>query len=610
MIALAFYLLKVLACSGVLFLYYFCFLRNRVFHQWNRFYLLAAVFISLLLPLIQFEIFYNDEHNGAMQLILIGQSADNYLQEIVITHEKSMAWENLVSLFYGCVSAFLLLSLFYSLHKIYSIIRSHTINFLHNIKFVDTAEKGAPFSFLDYIFWNREIPLHSETGQQIFQHELVHVQEKHTFDKLLMEVVIALFWCNPFFWLIRKELKYIHEFIADKIAVGEAGTEAFAAMVLQTTFPQQYRSIINPFFQTSIKRRIAMLTKQNNLKLAYAARIVALPLVALTCFAFTVRTSSPGSDAKQIASIVIVGDTPVNNEKQLILDTIPNQGKQIKAIDVRKKEDKKINELTITYVDGSSEKLTENEARQRGLLNNSSTKDQQDGKSTGIVLRGENLSSKDTAAQPLYILDGKEILKNEMNRLNPNNIQSVNVLKGESASKKYGDKGKYGVVEIITKEKDGTSANDLQIKAKGDRVQLKTSDASIEAHEITVVGYRRDKVEGNDVVFEKTEFNASIDSDTWREFLEKASKPILADLDKKGVPGGKYTVQVRFVVEKDGSLSSMSIVKEPGFGLGDKVLEIMKHAPKWKPAIQNQRVVRSYHTQPITFVVEGKPANT
>ncbi|RYZ61539.1 MAG: hypothetical protein EOO14_04770 [Chitinophagaceae bacterium] len=600
MTTLILYLLKVVLCSGMLFLYYYLFLRNRIFHQWNRFYLLAAVFISLLLPFVQFELFYPDEQNGAFQLILIGQSADNYLQEIVITNKETIGWETWVSLFYASVSFFLLLSLFYSLHKIYSIIRSHTVNLLHNIKFINTTVKGAPFSFLDYIFWNREIPLHSETGQQIFQHELVHVQEKHTFDKLLMEMVIALFWCNPFFWLIRKELKYIHEFIADRKAVGEAGTEAFAAMVLQTTYPQQYQSIINPFFQKSIKRRIAMLTKQNNPKLAYAARIVALPLVALTCFAFTVRTNTPEKNEKRITSILISPASPQLTGNIIPQDTIPKPGKEIKAIDVRKKENKKINELTITYADGSSEKLTEMEAMQRGLINNDATKNKQGGKNAGIVMRGTNASSNDTAAQPLYILDGKEITNSEMNRVNPNNIASINVLKGESATAIYGDKGKNGVVEITSKNND--ASDEMKIKAKGDRVQLKAGDSSIEAKEITVVGYRKERTEGQNGVFEKAEFAASVDQEEWRSFLEKHTRPIINEMGKKA-SSGRYTVNVRFIVEKNGSISDVKVLNDPAYGLPPKVLDMMKHAPKWKPAIQNERVVRSYHTQPITFVI-------
>jgi hypothetical protein len=72
----------------------------------------------------------------------------------------------------------------------------------------------------------------------------------------------------------------------------------------------------------------------------------------------------------------------------------------------------------------------------------------------------ENLKEKkatfnDTPSEnkPLYILEGKEITKKDLNKIDTNNIKSVNVLKGESAINKYGKKGENGVVEIIMKNK-------------------------------------------------------------------------------------------------------------------------------------------------------------
>ncbi len=54
--------------------------------------------------------------------------------------------------------------------------------------------------------------------------------------------------------------------------------------------------------------------------------------------------------------------------------------------------------------------------------------------------------------EPIYILNGKAISKDEMNKINPSSIESINVLKGEKAIAKYGKKGKKGVVEIILKQ--------------------------------------------------------------------------------------------------------------------------------------------------------------
>ena len=54
---------------------------------------------------------------------------------------------------------------------------------------------------------------------------------------------------------------------------------------------------------------------------------------------------------------------------------------------------------------------------------------------------------------PLYILNGKEISKEEMDAIKPDSIEKVEVLKGDSATKKYGEKGENGVILITTKDK-------------------------------------------------------------------------------------------------------------------------------------------------------------
>jgi TonB-dependent SusC/RagA subfamily outer membrane receptor len=64
----------------------------------------------------------------------------------------------------------------------------------------------------------------------------------------------------------------------------------------------------------------------------------------------------------------------------------------------------------------------------------------------------KNNGLKKAPSLPLAILDGKEVSEQEINAVSPDKIQSINVLKGEAAIKKYGEKGKNGVIEITTKK--------------------------------------------------------------------------------------------------------------------------------------------------------------
>ena len=167
MTAIAYYLLKVFICSGILFLYYHLALKNKVFHQWNRFYLLAAVILSLSLPLLQFTIDHplKYEQNNTVDFILFMQSTDNSLEQFTVASSTSISSDQWIMLAYSCFCALLLVSFLMSVTKILKLIKSHPIQLIDDIKFINTKEPEAPFSFLRYIFWNDNISLESETGK-------------------------------------------------------------------------------------------------------------------------------------------------------------------------------------------------------------------------------------------------------------------------------------------------------------------------------------------------------------------------------------------------------------------------------------------------------------
>ena len=77
--------------------------------------------------------------------------------------------------------------------------------------------------------------LHSDNGNRMLTHELTHINEHHSVDKIFTEVLICVFWINPFFWLMRRELNTVHEFLADRRAINQQDGAAFAAMILQCT---------------------------------------------------------------------------------------------------------------------------------------------------------------------------------------------------------------------------------------------------------------------------------------------------------------------------------------------------------------------------------------
>ena len=130
--------------------------------------------------------------------------------------------------------------------------------------------------------------------------------------------------------------------------------------------------------------------------------------------------------------------------------------KQINAVDVNRNK----NQITITYADGSSEIMTEQEANKKGLINNGGYGNQQTAKNGGKPV--ELTIKKPGAAKPVFVLDGQEISEDEMTKIDPKTIESINVLKDKTATDKYGVKGRNGVVEIMTKKSSG-KAKDFSV---------------------------------------------------------------------------------------------------------------------------------------------------
>ncbi len=294
MIAAAYYLLQVVLCSGILYGYYLLALRNKVFHHWNRYYLLATVGLSLLLPWIRIPVQQEPEApvTPAVRMLDVVATGDVYVEELGRSETLQFSAGQWALLAYIIVGLVVLGAFLKALLHIRRLWLRHDHVEVEGCRFVVTRERGTPFSFLRSIFWHADISLSSEAGQRILKHELVHVREKHTHDKLFLGAILVPFWSNPFFWLIRREMAMIHEFIADRRSVDGPDGAAFAAMLLEAAYPGRSHLLANAFFHSPLKRRLKMLLSTRNTRTSYVTRVLALPLLALVVAAFTLRPAS------------------------------------------------------------------------------------------------------------------------------------------------------------------------------------------------------------------------------------------------------------------------------------------------------------------------------
>lgn len=100
------------------------------------------------------------------------------------------------------------------------------------------------------------------------------------------------------------------------------------------------------------------------------------------------------------------------------------------------------------------------------------------------------------------------------------------------------------------------------------------------------------------------EANPKVGLEGWAKFLEKSLRSIVENLARRGVRSGNYTVVIKFMVSEDGTISNLSALTKWGQGIEDTVIAAMTSAPRWEPGRLFGKAVKSYHTQPITFVIQ------
>ncbi|AZI69078.1 M56 family metallopeptidase [Cloacibacterium normanense] len=332
---------KMILVSAVMSAYYLLFLRDKTFHHYNRFYLLGTMVLSLLLPLLKVEYFTIETDSRI--LLLLNQFNQNSSQEV----ENTFNFWDFGALILGIVSFFLLAKLTLGLVKIHQLKKEFPKESIEGITFYNTNLHDAPFSFFRNLFWKKSILINSDLGKQILKHEMVHIEQKHSFDKLFVQIIQSLFWFNPIFYFIKKEITLIHEYLADKKAVKNADTRAFAQMLLASNFSGNVLPATSPFLSSNLKKRLKMLT-QKNTKYSYARRILALPILFGVSFALLVNAKNieikKQNKAIEIAVQELKKDTVKEKDVQKLLEA--QQAKINKASEKIKKENEKIATLS------------------------------------------------------------------------------------------------------------------------------------------------------------------------------------------------------------------------------------------------------------------------
>ena len=263
--------------------------------RFNRMTLLAILMLSLMLPLCNFSRLSMDNMPAVQAieqgLIQAGIPVEipNYIStEDITSQEKPFPWFYVVSILYGIGVMTILCIRLREVLSMGLIIRRGSIwaKEEDGIRIYCHAENVAPFSWLRSIVISEAD--YKENGREIILHEKAHILYHHSADILLLTLVEAVQWWNPFVYLLGMYLRDVHEYEADDYVLRQGiFCHAYSELVIRKAVGANSYTFANNFNHSLTKKRISMMHKANSKrsKRSWVLYFLPMTLLALSAFA-------------------------------------------------------------------------------------------------------------------------------------------------------------------------------------------------------------------------------------------------------------------------------------------------------------------------------------
>ncbi|MDF2157181.1 M56 family metallopeptidase [Algoriphagus sp. CAU 1675] len=288
------YLLTSIVCLLILLAIHRLILQQEVFHMFNRFYLLFSVVASFLIPLNTFETevlvepMSIEEGNLPNDFEYGTQNFDPVLHvDQRLTTEADFSWKLGLGLGYGLISLIFLFRFFNNIRILRNkISRNIRVTYRGQV-LVLLEEDTLPYTFLQFIFVNREKFENEGISDAVFEHELAHVKGKHSWDILLIELLIIPFWFHPGLYWAKQSIQMNHEFIADRIALRKSSLLQYQQELLQLALFQTGNSLVSNLNFSLTKKRLEMMKKKTKPTIRAIKFLALLPLLGLVIYGFS-----------------------------------------------------------------------------------------------------------------------------------------------------------------------------------------------------------------------------------------------------------------------------------------------------------------------------------
>lgn len=319
------YTLKAAAVAIVFYLFYKVLLSRETFHRLNRIVLLATMPLSMVLPLCVITI----KRTVVAEPTALGTP----LIPIEVAEQAMVAgvtgqtdWWMVGGIIAIVGAAVVALWSICSIISVERLVRgSRELERDGRTRTVVTNKKISPFSWMKTIVLSEEEL--TEGYDLVVAHERAHIRLLHSWDVLFMNLCCALQWFNPAVWLLRRDLREVHEYEADmEVLLGGVNVRDYQLLLIKKAVGNKSYSIANSLNHSTLKNRITMMLHKKSTPASRMRVLCALPLVCLSLTAFA-----------QTETVVINADKVTENSHE----------KQTRQVTTLRVVDGKV------YVDGS-----------------------------------------------------------------------------------------------------------------------------------------------------------------------------------------------------------------------------------------------------------------
>ena len=645
------HLLPIAATVAVLWLVYRLLFRNSNRLHFNRFFLLTSMLLALAMPLLgllsglevpQMAKLKQSIFSGTLlNEVIVTPDGQPVLPEVTVTTNATPSrfsvWQVIGGIYLVGVGVMTLLFLIKLGRLVVLIIRSPKRK-MNGCTAVFTGREQGSFSFFRYAFFPNE-----NVDPDILRHEISHIEHHHSWDILFAEVMMILQWFNPFIYLYKKELQSLHEYQADRDVVATGvDKKNYMMLILQQCTAVDFSGMSNNFSLILTKKRIKMITKNEKAKGLWWRLLATLPVLAILMIANTKVTAQDASTklgnqavdkpiTVEMGQFEIFDDdgTPMQLKDTLIYSDDGSYVKFETSDGFQPESGEPCKKLTVTSYDADGTQrnnffITETERRGdtstytiepftlsvhlfEQLFDLATSEEdtvyqivEQMPQYTG----GEEAMMKYVAENIKYPQAAKD--KNIGGRVfvsfvieKDGSVNEVKVMRGIGGGC---DEEAVRVIKGMPKWKPGIQ------KGKPVRVSymmplnFKLSDDQPEKPaqqtDANKPNMKPDKNGVYQICEQMPEFPGGVEA--LMDFVAKNVVYPQEAMDKE-ISGRVY---VSFVIEKDGSVNEVKVMKGIGGGCDDEAVRVIKGMPKWKPGKQDGKPVRVSYMMPITFKLQ------